>query len=206
MGWLGYWVITIICRTIRWESQGDKYLEQIYAAGSRAIFTFWHGRIFPATWYWRNRGIIVMASMNLDGEAMTHCIQRHGYSAVRGSSSRGGLKALSAMVKEIQQGRDAAFTIDGPRGPRHVAKVGPVILARKTGAAISCFHVSMKHKIQLNSWDGFQIPIPFTRAIVLKAPPIWVPSNASEDKMRQIHMRMQQVLEELCEQGNHWWN
>ncbi len=75
------------------------------------------------------------------------------------------------MAREIRQGRDAAFTIDGPRGPRYVAKQGPVLLALKTGAAIFCFHISLEHKIQLKSWDEFQIPMPFTKALVLKAPP-----------------------------------
>ena len=172
IGWAGYFAISLICRTVRWRSQGDEHLEAIYGSGHRAIFTFWHGRIFPATYYWRNRGIVVMTSMNLDGEAIAQCIQRFGYGAARGSSSRGGLRALAQLSRDIQRGADAAFTIDGPRGPRYVAKQGPVLLAFKSGAAIFCFHISMKRKIQLKSWDEFQIPFPFTTAMVLKAPPI----------------------------------
>src|SRR5436309_3099528 len=111
---------------------------------------------------WRNRGIVVMTSTNHDGEAIAQCIQRFGYGAARGSSSRGGFRALAEMAREIRRGRDTAFTIDGPRGPRYVAKQGPVLLALKTGAAIFCFHISMEHKVQLNSWDQFQVPLPFT--------------------------------------------
>ena len=96
IGWIGYFVIGIIGRTIRWQSVGDAYLEEIYKSGNRAIFTFWHGRIFPATYYWRNRGIVVMTSMNRDGEAIAQCIRRFGYGAARGSSSRGGFRALVA--------------------------------------------------------------------------------------------------------------
>ena len=106
-----------------------------------------HGRIFPATYYWRNRGIVVMTSKNHDGEAIAQCIQRFGYGAARGSSSRGGLRALAEMIRFVRNGRDTAFTIDGPRGPRYVAKQGPVLLALKTGAAIFCFQISMQHKI-----------------------------------------------------------
>ena len=205
IGWIGYIVIQIIGRTVRWQSTGDSYLEDILKSGHRAIFTFWHGRIFPATYYWRNRGIVVMTSMNLDGEAIAQCIQRFGYGAARGSSSRGGLRALAEMSQTIRKGRDAAFTIDGPRGPRYVAKQGPVLLAFKTGAAIFCFHISMRHKIQLNSWDHFQIPLPFTRAIVLKAPPIWVPPDASEEHLRDLHEKMQQTLDELRQKGDSSW-
>src|SRR5215831_19390390 len=117
---------------MRWESLGDSHLDEIYKSGNRAIFTFWHGRIFTATYYWRKRGIVVMTSMNRDGEAIAQCIQRFGYGAARGSSSRGGFRALAEMARESRVRRDAAFTIDGHRGPKYFAKKGPVILAMKT--------------------------------------------------------------------------
>lgn len=202
IGWAGYFAISLISRTVRWRSEGDEHLEAIHRSGRRAIFTFWHGRIFPATYYWRNRGIVVMTSMNLDGEAIAQCIQRFGYGVARGSSSRGGLRALAQLSRDIQRGKDAAFTIDGPRGPRYVAKQGPVLLAYKSGAAILCFHISMKRRIQLRSWDEFQIPLPFTTAIVLKAPPIWVPPNATEEQLRALHEQMQKVLDELRIRGD----
>src|SRR3989441_1818698 len=205
IGWVGYWIIQIIGCTMRWESEGDGHLDEIYKAGNRAIFTFWHGRIFPATYYWRNRGIVVMTSMSRDGEPIAQCIQRFGYGVARGSSSRAGFRALAEMARAIRQGRDAAFTIDGPRGPRYVAKQGPVLLALKTGAAIFCFHISMKHKIQLNSWDQFQVPLPFTKALVLKAPPIWVPSDASEAHLRALHEQMQATLDDLRQRGDSRW-
>src|SRR5690349_9194209 len=205
IGWVGYVVIQLIGHTVRWQSVGDSHLDDILKSGHRAIFTFWHGRIFPATYYWRKRGIVVMTSMNLDGEAIAQCIQRFGYGAARGSSSRGGMRALVELAKLIRQGRDAAFTIDGPRGPRYVAKPGPAMLARKTGAAIFCFHISMKYKIQLNSWDHFQIPLPFTPAIVLKAPPIWVSPEASAQDVRSAHQEMQQILDSLRQKGDSWW-
>jgi len=190
---------------MRWQSVGDSYLDEIYKSGNRAIFTFWHGRIFPATYYWRNRGIVVMTSMNRDGESIAQCIQRFGYGAARGSSSRGGFKALAQMARDIRHGRDTAFTIDGPRGPRYIAKQGPVLLAMKTGAAIFCFHISMKRKIQLKSWDEFQIPLPFTPAIVLKAAPIWVPHDAPEAHLRDLHLQMQDTLDDLRKKGDSWW-
>jgi lysophospholipid acyltransferase (LPLAT)-like uncharacterized protein len=205
IGWAGYLTISLIGRTVRWKSEGDEHLEEIYRSGHRAILTFWHGRIFPATYYFRNRGIVVMTSMNLDGEAIAQCITRFGYGAARGSSSRGGLRALAQLSRDIRLGRDAGFTIDGPRGPRYVAKQGPVLLAFKTGAAILCFHISMKRKIQLKSWDGFQIPLPFTTAIVLQAPPIWVPVDATEEQLRSLHERMQEVLDDLRVRGDSWF-
>jgi lysophospholipid acyltransferase (LPLAT)-like uncharacterized protein len=205
IGWVGYLVINIVARTIRWKTEGDSHLESIYKSGSRAIFVFWHGRIFPATFYFRNRGIVVMTSLNRDGDAIAKCIELFGFGAARGSSSRGAVRALLEMAREIRRGRDGAFTVDGPRGPRYVAKEGPVLLASKTGAAIFCFHISMKHKIQFRSWDEFQVPLPFTPALLLQAPPIWVPPDASEAHLRDLHQQMQNTLDKLKNEGDARW-
>ena len=115
IGWVGYFAIAFIGRTMRWKTVGGDHLEAVHGSGHRAIFTFWHGRIFPATYYWRNRGIVVMTSMNIDGDAIAQCIQRFGYGVARGSSSRGGFRALAQLVRDIRNKKDAAFTIDGPR-------------------------------------------------------------------------------------------
>src|SRR3954471_9023883 len=145
IGWAGYFAITAIGWTVRWHPVGVDHYDAILKSGHRAIFAFWHGRIFPSTYYWRGRRIVVMTSQNLDGEGIAQCIQRFGFGVARGSSSRGGFRALAKLVRDIRNGKDAAFTIDGPRGPRYVAKQGPILLAFKTGAAVFCFHISMKH-------------------------------------------------------------
>jgi lysophospholipid acyltransferase (LPLAT)-like uncharacterized protein len=204
IGWIGAVAIALLGRTVRWREDGISHLSAIHKSGNRAILAFWHGRIFPATYFWRNRDIVVMTSLNTDGEAIARCIRRFGFGAARGSSSRGGLRALAEMARAIRAGRDAAFTVDGPRGPRYVAKPGPVLLAFKTGAAILCFHIAMKHRLQLKSWDGFQIPWPFTPAIVLIAPPIWVPSDASESDLRALQAAMQETLDGLRARGDAW--
>src|SRR5262249_26984 len=149
---LAAWLVGLVGRTLRWESQGDKYLEAIYQQDKRAIFTFWHGRIFPATYYWRKRGIVVMTSQNFDGEYIARCIEKHGYGVTRGCSCRGGLKGLAEMAHCLRNGSDVAFTVDGPRGPRYKVKPGPVLLARRTGDAIFCFHISLERKIRLKNW------------------------------------------------------
>jgi lysophospholipid acyltransferase (LPLAT)-like uncharacterized protein len=204
VSWIGYWAIALVGRSLRWEVKGLEHLDQIHRIGCQAIFAFWHGRIFPATWYWRNRGIVVMTSMNFDGEIIAACIRRHGYGVARGSSSRRGLQALAEMARKIRAGCDVGFTVDGPRGPRHVAKQGPVILARKTGSAIFCFHIALKHKVELRSWDRFQIPFPFTRAMLLAGPPLWIPEDATEAQVRTGHERMQSLLDDLRMEGEAW--
>ena len=204
VSWIGYWAIALIGRSLRWQATGFEHLEEIQKTGRRAIFTCWHGRIFPATWRWRHRGIVVMTSLNLDGEIIAACIRRLGYGAARGSSSRAGGRALAQMVQEIRSNHDVGFTIDGPRGPRYVAKAGPIILARKTGAGIFCFHIALKRKIQLSSWDHFQIPMPFSQAMLFAAPALWIPPDADASAVRDWQVRMQSVLDELRTRGEAW--
>lgn len=198
-------IIWLVGRTMRWKSVGRENLESVYGQGKRAILVFWHGIIFSATWYFRNRGIVVMTSQNFDGEYIARCIEMLGMGAARGSSSRGGVKALGEMAHSLRKGFDVAFTIDGPRGPRYVAKMGPVMLAKKTGQPIVCFHISMQRKIQFNSWDLAQIPLPFTRALIVIGAPIYVSRQATEEEIQQRFVEMQSTLDRLREESEAYW-
>lgn len=201
----GYWAIRLIGVTLRWEIEGWENHRSIVEAGERIIYTFWHGRIFMATYFWRDRGIVVMTSQNRDGEYIARVIRRFGYGAARGSSSRGGRRALVEMIHEMRRDKDVAFTIDGPRGPRYEAKPGAVWIAAKTGNAIFPFHISPERKWTLNSWDHFQIPKPFSRVLVLMAPPIYVSAEATQQQMDEAQRELQNSLMHLLERGDNYW-
>jgi lysophospholipid acyltransferase (LPLAT)-like uncharacterized protein len=203
--WLGYLAVLLIGRTLRWHVEGWENWEAAKNAGKGIIYTFWHREIFSACWFWRHRGIVVMTSQNFDGEYIARIIQKHGYGASRGSSSRGAGRALAEMARCLRSGRDAAFTIDGPRGPRFVAKRGSVILSRSTGASILCFHVALKSAyVFRKTWDQTQVPYPFSRAAVFIAPPIIVPEDASEDEQNRKQGEVQRVLDDLRRRGEDW--
>jgi lysophospholipid acyltransferase (LPLAT)-like uncharacterized protein len=203
--WVGTLAVSCIGRTLRWEIYGWEHWEAARRAGKGLIYTFWHREICPATWFWRKRGIVVMTSQNFDGEYIARIIQRHGYGAARGSSSRGASSALVEMIRALRGGRDGAFTIDGPRGPRFVAKAGSVLLAKATGAAILCFHIAVERAYVFErSWDHFQIPHLFSRAAVFIAPPIFVDDAASEAEVAARLQEVQGALESLQKQGEAW--
>ena len=147
-----------------------------------------------------------MTSRHKDGEYITRVIRRFGYGAARGSSSRGGKRALVEMIRQLRGNKDVGFTIDGPRGPRYVAKPGAVWIASKTGNAIFPFHISAEKKWVLPSWDHFLIPKPFTRARVLMAPPIYVKPGASEQELEDAQRLLQQVLDEIRLRGDSHWD
>jgi len=203
--WIGYLAVLLIGRTLRFEVYGWENWAAARKIGKGLIYTFWHREIFPATWFWRRRGIVVMTSQNFDGEYIARIIQRHGYGAARGSSSRGASRALVEMIRCLRQGLDTAFTIDGPRGPRFVAKPGAVLLAKATGAAILCFHIALrKAYVFRKTWDQTQIPCPFGRAAVFIAPPILVSPEANEEEQTRKHQEVQAALDQLRERGEAW--
>lgn len=203
--WIGYLAILFIGRTMRWEVFGWENWEAAREVGKGLIYTFWHREIFSACWFWRKRGIVVMTSRNFDGEYIARIIQKHGYGAARGSSTRGASRALLEMIECHKNGLDTAFTIDGPRGPRFVAKRGSVLLSKASGAPILCFHVALRKAwLFSKSWDLFQIPHPFSQAAMFIAPPLVVPSEADEEQQDVRLREVQATLDELRRRGEEW--
>jgi len=139
----------------------------------------------------------VLTSRSRDGEFIARVIQRFGYVPIRGSSSRGGQRGLLEMDTFVKNGGGAAFTIDGPRGPRFVAKRGPVLLARTSGVAITAFYVAMEKAWVINTWDAMMIPRPFSRAFVRVARKIFVPPDASDEQLSAAHSEMQAALDRV---------
>jgi len=162
---------------------------------------FWHGRILPATFYFRRRGIVVITSENFDGEWIARIIERFGYGTARGSTSRGGLKAMLQLVRDMQQGKAAGFTLDGPRGPARVAQPGALWLARTTGNPVLPFHLEASGSWTLRSWDRTQIPKPFSTVALVVGEPIDVGADATEGQLEETRMELESRLRVLEERA-----
>lgn len=199
----GNLAVHLIGRSLRWEILGWKHFEAAQRMSKGLIFCFWHSEIFSATWFWRKRGIAVMTSRNFDGEFVARIIRRQGYGTARGSSSRSGSRALVEMIRLLRKGAETAVTVDGPRGPRHVAKPGVVLLSKATGAPIVCFHIVPRRAWVLRkSWDQTEIPKPFSRAAIFIAPPIVVSADADEEQQARSLREVQQTLDGLIQPKN----
>src|SRR5215467_4268070 len=201
-----YSAIRLLGPTLRYEVLGWQHAEQVHASGKRIFWAFWHRIIIPIVWWHRNKGVVVMNTTAFDGQWTRKVIEWLGFGTAQGSSSRGGLRGLAVMARRLQQGVDCAFTIDGPRGPRYVAKPGPVMLARKTGCPVMVFHIGVdRGKTFEKTWDHFLLPAPFARAVILFAPPIWVPADADADVMEAKHAEMQRELERVRDIAEGWF-
>jgi lysophospholipid acyltransferase (LPLAT)-like uncharacterized protein len=199
VSWIVPAVLRLIGCTLRetstFEEGSISNLDDVYPS----IYPFWHRCVLPATWLYRHKHPAVMTSRSRDGEFIARVIRRFGFVPVRGSSSRGGQRALLEMSQLLADGHAVAFTIDGPRGPRYVAKKGPVLLARMSGAAITAFYVAVERAWVLNTWDRLVIPKPFSRIHVRFARKIFVPRDADDTAMEQYHAEMQAALDRITQ-------
>ena len=190
-------VIFLIGITMRWTVEMEEGGEPDLSVPN--IYAFWHECIFTLAWKYGRRGMAVVTSRSYDGEFIARTIEKLGYTAVRGSSSKGGVGALLGMHDVIARGKIAIFTIDGPRGPRHVAKPGPILLSKNTQRPVHCLHAAVASKWRLKSWDKMMIPKPFTRAYMRISRPIHVAPDADASTIERLHAEMQAGLERVTE-------
>ncbi len=203
-GHVFYSLMNLIGKTVRFEVENIENFEKILANGKIPIYTFWHNRIFLGTYFFRDRGIVVMSSESFDSEYTARVIKRFGYGAVKGSSTRGGIRALTKMIRLMKEGLPMGFTLDGPKGPQYVAKSGAILLAKKSGNPIMPFVVEAKNFWQINSWDKLQIPRPFTTARVIIAEPIYVSPDAENEEIESNLAKLQASLDNAVERGKEW--
>lgn len=202
ISWASYLAISLIGPTLRcsisWEeppSPPDATYEK------PVIYSFWHRAVFASAWLWRKAAIAVMVSSSFDGEYIARTIEKLGFVAVRGSSSRGGATALLGLKSQLQQGASVAFTIDGPRGPKYVAKPGPVLLSRASALPMAAFYVALSDAWVLNTWDAMMIPKPFSKALARVSAKLQVPAEAGnvgmDAQMAEFHRQLQAALERV---------
>ncbi len=193
-----YLAIALIGPTLRYSISWEEPPEPPDATyEAPVIYCFWHRAVFAGAWLWRKVGAAVMVSRSFDGEYIARTVEKLGFVAVRGSSSRGGAPALLALRSQLAQGVPVVFTIDGPRGPKYVAKPGPVLLARASALPMAAFYVALSHPWVLGTWDALMIPKPFSKALVRFSAKIQVPADASEEQMHACHQQLQAALERV---------
>ncbi|HEY0306130.1 MAG TPA: lysophospholipid acyltransferase family protein, partial [Longimicrobiales bacterium] len=165
------------------------------------IYTLWHGRLLPLTYYHRRQNIATLISQSSDGEYIARVVERWGYTAIRGSSSRGGSGALREMVKLARAGRSMAITPDGPRGPRQQLKPGVLTLAQLTSQPMIPMSASATRAWWVDArWDLFLVPKPFATVYVRYAEPVYVPRDADEHTIARIGEQVQATLVRLTEE------
>jgi hypothetical protein len=194
---IGTPLVEALGATYHWRESGADHLSAVAAAGHHPILALWHGRILAATLYFRDRGIVAMTSENFDGEWVAQLMRRFGYQAARGSTSRGGARALAQLRRDMSAGYPAAFTVDGPRGPARIAQPGAVWLASATGNPIVPFHIEAASYWTVKSWDSHQVPKPGTEVAIAIGEPMYVPPRVGEAAIDAARAELQECLSGL---------
>jgi lysophospholipid acyltransferase (LPLAT)-like uncharacterized protein len=183
---LGGVVLRLLARTWRVSREGEEELAALRATGEPMVIVLWHGELLPILWGHRDEGIAVLISTHADGEIIARICESLGCRTVRGSSSRGGVRALLELVRELEHGHEVAITPDGPRGPRRVFAPGAVVAAMRAGAPIIAFGAVVDRAWRLRSWDRFVVPKPFARVRVRYSAAARITATTTRDAENEV--------------------
>ena len=196
LGVLACYVTSGLGKTLRIEQYGAD--SDYYSNGGKPlIYALWHGRMFVPFCCRKNRGISVLVSQHRDGELITSTIEAFGNKTVRGSTTRGGARALVELIRHVKKGAKIAITPDGPRGPRWKLQSGIIYVAAKSGAPIVPLAGSAKNAHYFKSWDAFQLPLPFSRAVFAIGEPYFVTGGTDGENIEFHRAEVEKRLTEL---------
>lgn len=185
---LGTVLLRLLAFTWRFEARGGTQWRARHAAHQGMVMAAWHGHLLPLTVYLRHMGMAVLVSEHRDGEVIAQVLESLGFTMIRGSSTRGGARALVEMITVLRSGVAVCITPDGPKGPARKFAPGAVVAAQRAGVPITTMFVTADRAWSLNSWDHFLIPKPFARVVLHFGEPTFVrkgtPADATEDAPR----------------------
>ena len=192
-----------VCATLRIEEINRNAIDAAHARGERLIFCLWHDELFSLIPVARQLKVVAIVSPSKDGDYLERILAAKNVGAVRGSSTRGGVRALLSLARMMKSEQvHACITVDGPAGPRHEAKEGGFFLANRTGGRIVPVRISMKNSFKVPTWDKFQIPLPFSKVVIRFGEPwgeglLEVP-NIEEETLARNKARLEKELHELA--------
>lgn len=193
----GKLLIDLLFSTMKIEREGFEKVKSIISS-RKVIFAVWHSRILLVTYLYKGLNGLAMVSRSKDGEIVARIIQKQGNEAVRGSTKKGGLHALSMLIKKIKEENKPSLIVpDGPQGPRCKVQPGIIILAKKTGYPIVPFSYSAKKIKIFASWDRFILPLPFTKCRAVYGAPIYVPQDADKNEKKKCLMLLENELNSI---------
>lgn len=203
VGWVGPPLLTLYGGTLRVRWVAPHHLgTDPHLRLHPSVVAFWHQRMVLLLHAYRKSGIVVLVSEHGDGEMVARVCRRLGYGLVRGSSTRGGVSATLALGRSLGEGATIAITPDGPRGPPHVFRDGAVYLASRHGLPILPMAVAYKRAWRAPTWDGFLLPVPWTRAIVTVGEPFHVPVKLSREDAESYRAEAERRLRELTRESD----
>ncbi|MCX6559477.1 MAG: lysophospholipid acyltransferase family protein [Candidatus Aminicenantes bacterium] len=194
---LGRPLMSAWMKTLRLRVEGESAYRDLRRAGRPVVILVWHGKIFSAPWMFRRRNIMPLVSPSQDGELIARLIDNWGYKVIRGSGSHSMKRAWVIMMRELAAGGEVLIVPDGPRGPDRELKLGAVKLGAETGALLVPYTLGASRKKVFRSWDRFEVPRLFSRAVALFGEPIEIPRGIEGEALESERLRVERILREL---------
>jgi lysophospholipid acyltransferase (LPLAT)-like uncharacterized protein len=167
-------------------------------ASRRYIFAFWHSRILLLSYVYKGLGASILVSKSEDGEIIARVLERQGQQSVRGSTRKGGLRALALLIRSMRdENRPGVVVPDGPQGPRYRAQPGVIVLAKQTGYPIIPLTYSSRKVKVFNSWDRFMLPFPASEGRVIYGEPIHVPPQTEGEDLERYRTMLEKELNRI---------
>ena len=200
---LAYWTIRILGWTMTFEEVHPEIPRSLWERGIPGIGAFWHGRLLMMPMVYKGKRLSFLVSPHRDGQIVGRALERFGFQAILGSTSRKGFAAFKQMLKASQNGSDIALVPDGPRGPRHQVQIGVIELARLTGRPVVPVTFGASKRKMFNTWDRFLLPFPFSKGVFIWGEPIYVDPDGDRPHLEERRALLERRLNELTEQADH---
>ena len=200
--WAGYLYMRLVRATSRIEFRGADALDRARASSGQFILSFWHSRFPMMQYVYPDGKMAVLVSQHRDAQLIGRLLALHGHTIIHGSSTRGGMAAMRALLRAVRDGSDLSITPDGPKGPRRRAKSGVVTAAKLSGLAVVPVTFSARQALRLRSWDQTLVPRPFCSGLFLYGDPIHVPRDLDADGEEAYRLRIEEALDRLTDEAD----
>ena len=206
LGQIGKLIINSLFGTISFDYSGYSKITHLAVSG-KVIYAVWHSRILPFVYLYKNHSGTALVSQSEDGDVAVRIIKAMGNDSVRGSTTRGGMRALAEMIRKLKNdGGPALVTPDGPQGPRFKVQPGVIRLAKKTGYPILPVTYSAERIKVLSTWDRFILPFPFTRCRIIYGSPVFVPPDISKEEENQLGFQLEKELQHITADADQYFS
>jgi len=186
-------------KTVLLKWANDTRLEDLKREYPAFILCTWHQNIYLSIWLLQKQNLNALVSQSKDGELIAQVMKHFGFNFIRGSSTRGGIKALKQMIASLQDDKSLTLTPDGPLGPEYKVQPGIILLAQRTGVPIIPWHYEAQHQWNLKSWDRQKIPKPFTSVTASFGKAFYVPAKLKSSEIHDYCAQLESVMTQHIE-------
>ncbi len=201
IGALLWFIARMISRTVRLQTKNAEIMREFEKDGKGAILITWHGRTMVPANYFRGRGYWALISLSRDGDIQNRIFKLFGFHTIRGSTGRGGVRAVLQMAKKVREGGILSYAPDGPRGPSHKVQEGTIFLAERCGCPVIPLGFSANPRKLLKSWDMYLIPKFFAKGAMVLGEPIFVPPNMTDEQKQEIALKIEEAINQAEEEA-----